>query len=88
MAEITFTNHYRAGHSYDERWATTDYHCPACGEKKVWENQSGGDYYVGTQLICTACSFSFYMPAAKQIEGQNPDDNDMQRLAALRAAQT
>ena len=87
MAECSFTNHYKAGHSYRETWTTTDYHCPGCGEKKVWRDTSGGDYYVGEQHICVGCGLSFHMPNSNMIEHPtNPDHNDMQRLFALRTA--
>lgn len=85
MPEITFTNHYKAGHSYQETWTTTELHCPSCGAKKVWKDTSGGDYYVGEQYICTGCAFSFHMPSDGHINEKQ--DNDWQRLVALRDAE-
>lgn len=84
MPEVTFTNHYKAGHSYQETWTDTEIHCPSCGKKAVWRDTSGGDYYVGEQHICIACAFSFCMPNCNHIDER--DDNDMQRLLALRGA--
>lgn len=73
-------------HRYTESWATTQWHCPSCGQKQVWENQGGGDYYVGCKLICIACAFSFYMPSARAIKDhESSDDSDVQRLAQLQS---
>lgn len=81
MAQVTFTNHYKAGHSYQETWESTMIHCPKCGRIGVWKDTSGGDYYVGEQHICPGCEFSFHMPSS----GDCSDDNDRQRLAAIRS---
>lgn len=67
-------------HKYSETWAITEWHCPKCGKVEVWEEQSGGDFYVGTQLICSACTFTFHMPHGHEI---GTDDADRQRLEKL-----
>lgn len=86
MPEVSFTNHYKAGHSYRETWTTTDLHCPGCGKKAVWRETGGGDYYVGERHICASCSFLFHMPNGDRIEREPIDYNDQQRLFALRVA--
>lgn len=73
-------------HRYTEEWEITEWHCPKCAAKAVWENQGGGDYYIGTQLICVGCGFSWHMPSAGPIEDHGlMTESDVQRLAALRS---
>ena len=31
------------------------YHCPNCGHKGLWEDQSTDDYYGGTPYYCASC---------------------------------
>lgn len=40
----------------------TDYFCPNCGEKTVYQSLGEGDYYEGPAHYCRACSFQFTMP--------------------------
>lgn len=79
----TFTNHYKAGHSYEETWETTDVYCPDCGKQSVWHDCGGGDYYVDEEHICIACAYTFHLPYSHPI---GDDHNGLQRLRALRAA--
>lgn len=78
---IKFEVRYEAGHSYSETWEKTSYHCPRCGNKEVWHETSGGDYYVGETHLCLACNAHFYLPS------QPTDDpkswQDKQRLEAI-----
>jgi len=69
-------------HKYSEKWELTTWHCPQCGTCEVWEEQGGGDYYVGVQYICTGCAFTFHMPHA----GEIVDQYDRQRLDKIRGA--
>ena len=77
-----FKNGKEFSHKYSETWGKVDYHCPSCGKKAVWEEQSGGDYYVGTQFLCVDCGASFYLPNGS--ETRPMDLQDQQRLAHLR----
>ena len=43
-------------------WYLTDWHCPNCGEKAVWDEHGEGDYYQGTTHICRSCGCSFTLP--------------------------
>lgn len=78
---VTFDVRYEAGHSDTETWERdADLFCPHCGEKSVWVEQGGGDYYVGAQHLCLACRWTFHMPALSESHGWQ----DEQRIAALR----
>ena len=66
--------------SYEERWGKTQYHCPMCGEQKVWEEREIKDYRRGVAYICVACKSSvFYL----SISGSK-SDVDKQRREYLR----
>lgn len=54
----TVTVKYRAGHSYDFTYEKIDqFFCPSCGSKEhMWVETSGGDYYEGSQYVCTNCN--------------------------------
>lgn len=49
-------------HHYVRNWEKTEWFCPECGKPAVWQEQGGGDYYVGCELICVHCGVGFYMP--------------------------
>jgi hypothetical protein len=68
-------------HEYRERWEQTELFCPRCGQKPVWREDAGGDYYVGVPHICLACTGKFYLPDGVD---DATDDQDQQRLTALR----
>lgn len=71
-------NYYKHGkditHFYFEDWEKTPYHCPNCGERKVWCESCCWDCYVGELYLCVACEHRFYMP-----HGINPLDGDQDR---------
>lgn len=73
---------YKLGHSYKEDWEWKNLFCPNCGKKSVWEEQSGGDYYVGVQYLCILCKATFNLPSYVDIS-----DNwqDKQRIEAIKA---
>lgn len=76
----TITINYKAGHSYEETWELSgELFCPHCGKRDVWVEQSGGDYYVGQQHLCSECRWTFYLPTIAEAN----DENDQQRLAKL-----
>lgn len=69
---ITFDVNYYKGdgsfsHKYSETWERTDWYCPKCGERKVWHDTSGGDYYVGEMHLCMGCHSSFYLPSLHEV---------------------
>lgn len=73
---------YEAGHSYDETWVPTDYHCPRCAAKDVWVEQSEGDYYQGPSHLCRKCGASFALPSGAYVNDKNWQNQ--QRLKVLR----
>ena len=46
-------------HHYIDDFEKCNLFCPNCGIRSVWQEQSPGDYYVGGEFICTACSHDF-----------------------------
>lgn len=52
-------NEYPPTHHYIDDYKLTEFFCPNCGKKSVWEEGSYGDYYVGPGMICTSCKSSF-----------------------------
>ena len=69
---------YEAGHSYAERYEQTELFCPGCGVKGLWDEQGGGDYYVGENFVCTSCGAVFTMQFS-----QGKGWQDEQRLEKL-----
>jgi len=57
-------------HHYWEEYEKTDYYCPNCGKRTVWENRDIGDYYEGSDLVCSECNFSFTMPSRGILNGK------------------
>jgi ribosomal protein L37AE/L43A len=50
---------HRESGGYEEQLEKTEYHCPKCGNKNVWVEDSEGDYYVGSIWYCLDCHFGF-----------------------------
>lgn len=48
-------NEYPDSHHYWEKYEKSDYFCPCCGSKELWEEQGSGDYYLGVDYVCTNC---------------------------------
>lgn len=64
-------NEYPTHHYWDD-YERTSLFCPGCGYQEVWENQSAGDYYVGTDFICLECGSEFYLPdGVRKIKDSN-----------------
>ena len=57
--------------------------CPNCGDREVWRNADGGDYYVGEQYLCVACKHSFYLP--NETSDRSEDSSGI--IAAIKSAQ-
>src|SRR5208282_1311777 len=58
--EITYPN----GAVRSERWELSELFCPNCGKRGcVWCEDDPGDYYVGPDYLCMACSTVFEMPS-------------------------
>ncbi|MGZ3796485.1 MAG: hypothetical protein ACXVB1_08975 [Pseudobdellovibrionaceae bacterium] len=64
-------NEYPGSHHYWENYEKTEYFCPNCGAKDVWEEQGDGDYYVGADLICSNCGAGFTMQGPNISKEQN-----------------
>lgn len=41
----------------------TDWFCPACGKKTVWEEDDEGDYYCGPEIVCSSCGATMQWPS-------------------------
>jgi hypothetical protein len=63
-----------------ERWEETNYYCPGCAAKTVYELLGSDDYYLGPDYLCRACGAYFNMPVFRQ-----NDNFNMNSLALLRA---
>lgn len=48
-------------HKYENCYELTLNFCPSCGEKNVWVELGGGDYYQGRWHCCTACKSVHYL---------------------------
>jgi predicted RNA-binding Zn-ribbon protein involved in translation (DUF1610 family) len=46
-------------HHYEEVWEKTEYYCPMCGTREVYEEQGPRDYYAGNDAVCLACDNCF-----------------------------
>lgn len=77
-------NEYPGKHHYFDEFEKTEYFCPQCGAKEVWQEQGAGDYYVGEDWICTACSSIWKMIGPSKIT----EINDMGKIAQLRQGKT
>lgn len=75
---------YPGRHHYWQEFKKTDYHCPQCGAQEAWQDQGLGDYYLGVQWLCTACSATWTM----QGPTRNIEINDMEKLTQLRQGKT
>lgn len=66
-------------HSCTREYSFVDIFCPTCGAKQVWEEQGGGDYYVGEEYLCLGCGATFNLPTVGPA-----DKYAMQRVIQLR----
>lgn len=79
-----FAVHYEAGHSYDRTYVKTGYFCPACGVQTVWEEDSDGDYYAGSDYNCSSCGAKFNIPTLIDVDVEKMDWQQRQIYDALR----
>lgn len=77
-------NEYPGSHHYYQNYEKTDCFCPNCGSQEVWQEQGAGDYYLGEQWLCTACSSKWTMQGPYTVK----DINDMGKLVQLRSGKT
>lgn len=61
MTKLKIIREYSWGVSEDPL-DETEFHCPGCGEQKVYVERNEGDYYQGPEYHCIECGFSFTMP--------------------------
>lgn len=80
---VNYYNGKTRTHGYDESWEKLALHCPNCGEKQVWHETSGGDYYVQERYLCTACNHGFYLPGG--VRKESDDEQCKQRFEVLKA---
>ena len=53
---MKITVKYDLGHSLTSTWERTDWFCPHCGKKALYEEQGRGDYYAGQSVVCISCN--------------------------------
>ena len=51
-------NEYSSHHYWEEYSFDLSYYCPSCGSKGMWIEQGPGDYYLGSDYVCTKCTKS------------------------------
>ncbi len=71
-------------HHYIDEYKKCDFFCPNCGLKEVWQEQSSGDYYVGEDLICTACKHYFTIQGPMLMT----EPNQLKKVQQLRSGVT
>lgn len=59
--EVTIKFHWG---EYKTTYLKEEVFCPNCGEKKVWSENSEGDYYIGPTYLCIGCNFAFHLPSS------------------------
>lgn len=52
---------YKTHHYIEESERDNDQFCPTCGVQGQLWRASAGDYYLGSETICTACGNSNYL---------------------------
>ena len=80
--KVEVTTKYKMGHTYVDNFLKTDYHCPGCGAKEVWEGTKE-DYYAGPDMVCVSCESSFNLPSGVSKEDEEALDNG--RRSAINA---
>jgi predicted RNA-binding Zn-ribbon protein involved in translation (DUF1610 family) len=68
-----------------EAWTSTEYFCPHCGLRTVWES-GFGDFYTGPNFLCESCGWIFSLPFAPDPNGlDNP--KGAEKAKAIREAE-
>jgi hypothetical protein len=71
-------------HTISEQWKETDYFCPCCGSKSVWNRTDSSDYYVGEEFMCIKCEADWNWPSEPSKSGVFSKEQNEQRLSVLR----
>lgn len=69
-------------HSYEHEYKETEDFCPRC-HKRLWSEDSEGDYYVGPTFYCPACCWVGYIINSHTADPAGTDSND-QIIRAIR----
>lgn len=77
-------NEYPGCHHYWNNFEKSEYYCPNCGTKEVWQEQGSGDYYLGEEWLCTNCNHGWTMQGPYTVK----EINVMGKLAQLRSGKT
>lgn len=64
-------NEYPGSHHYIDEFEKCALYCPGCGHREVWEERGIGDYYLGSEFVCSHCSCNF------TIQGPNSKGTEM-----------
>ena len=79
--QITYYRNGEYSHSHKEDWEITHLYCPNCGVQNVWAEQSEGDYYMVSELLCIHCKHHFFMPLGPNSVAH--DEQERQRLDGI-----
>ncbi|MEF1335466.1 hypothetical protein REH81_01555, partial [Vibrio rotiferianus] len=73
------------GSFWTEKWEQTEYFCPKCGKRNVWESFDPDDGELGSQYMCAekGCGATFHMPTGVFYAHEDEDGVDQKRHAAL-----
>lgn len=77
-------NEYPDSHHYFHEYNKVKWHCPSCGMKDLW-TETVGDYYAGSESICTSCGMTSYLRDGPHL---NKDPNHVGILAQLKSGKT
>lgn len=72
-------------HHYVVEFLKSKLYCPNCGKQEVWEEQGGGDYYLGVDYICTSCGSKSHLDS---VHIPNNESNHVGILEQLKSGVT
>ena len=66
-----------------EKWIKSDWFCPSCGKKSVWERNDEGDYYQGITSLCLGCGNQHHLDSCgRETEKGDLYADDLKKLRA------
>ncbi len=74
-------------HHYFSNYDKSEFFCPNCGKKEVWEEQGAGDYYVGVNFTCISCKHEFNLPFFRLLKNDN-DEMELKIIEQIKSGIT